>query len=122
MFEREEIALKFLACTIRSLNPDFADSVLDLWHDYEDGATNTAVLVQELDKLECIHQAVVYEQRSGVDLSKLIDLKEMVTLPALQPLSNECLQKYDEIKTRKEKHLVVIFVSSEFSRYLIGLN
>jgi hypothetical protein len=113
------MALKFLACTLRSSNPDFADSILDLWHEYEDGKTDTAILVRQLDKLECIHQAVVYEERSGVDLGEFMELKEKVTLPGWQPLLNDCLHKHEEIKMRKEKNPVVIFVSGKLSRYLI---
>jgi hypothetical protein len=113
------MALKFLACTLRASNPDFADSILDLWHEYEDGKTDTAILVRQLDKLECIHQAVVYEERSGVDLGEFMELKEKVTLPGWQPLLNDCLHKHEEIKMRKEKNPVVIFVSGKLCRYLI---
>ncbi|CAG5138837.1 uncharacterized protein ALTATR162_LOCUS449 [Alternaria atra] len=109
--EREEMALKFLACTLRSSNPDFADLLLELWHEYEDGKTETAILVRQLDKLECIHQAVVYEQRNGRDLGEFMELKEKVTLPGWQQLLNDCLHKHEEIQSRKAKSPVVIFVS-----------
>jgi hypothetical protein len=116
------MALKFLACTIRSSNPDFADSLLELWHEYEDGKTETAILVRQLDKLECIHQAVVYEQRSGRDLSEFMNLKEKVTLPSWQPLLNDCLRKHEEIQARKSNNPVVIFVSGKLNySFLIWL-
>ncbi|KAF2633000.1 cytidylate kinase [Macroventuria anomochaeta] len=109
-FEREEMALKFLACTIRSSNPSFADSILDLWYEYERGESPAAMLVREIDKLECIQQANVYEGRSGTDLGEFMALKEKVTLPVLQPLLNDCLHEHEEFTKRTKTRLVVIFL------------
>ena len=56
------MALKFLACTIRPLNPNFADLILELWYEFEAGETRTSQLVRQIDKLECIDQAIIYEE------------------------------------------------------------
>ena len=82
---REEMALKFLACTIRSSNPSFADLILELWHEFEAGETRTSQLVRQTDKLECIDQAMIYEERSGLYLGDFMALEEQITLPELQP-------------------------------------
>jgi 5'-deoxynucleotidase YfbR-like HD superfamily hydrolase len=105
------MALKFLACTIRPTNPKFADQILELWDEYEEGKTRAALLAKQMDKLECIQQAVIYEERTGKDMSDFILLKEKVTLPELKPLLDTCLQKYDELKLRRQADIVVVFVS-----------
>lgn len=105
------MAFKFLACTLRSSHPAFANSMTDLWYEYEEGKSDAAVLVRQIDKLECMHQAVIYEERDGIDMSEFMKLKEAVTLTELQPLLDACLQKHEEVAARKEVGLFVIFVS-----------
>ncbi|KAF1357332.1 cytidylate kinase [Lizonia empirigonia] len=110
-FEREDMALKFLACTVRSWNPSFADSILDLWYEYEKGESGAAMLVRQVDKLECIQQANIYQQRTGIDLGEFMELKEKVTLPVWQPLLDDCLHSHEETVRRKNVDLVVILIS-----------
>lgn len=45
------------------------DEIEALWQEYEDGVTDEAKLVKELDKLEMIVQAGEYEREQGKDLS-----------------------------------------------------
>ena len=100
-----------MACTIRSSNPEFAGLILELWYEFEEGKTAAAQLVQQIDALECLHQAVVYAERTGNDLSEFMSQKEEVTLPELKPLLDACLERYEELKLRKESDILVIFVS-----------
>jgi 5'-deoxynucleotidase YfbR-like HD superfamily hydrolase len=105
------MALKFLVYIIRSTNPEFAGRVLELWYEYEKGETRAAILVKQMDKLECMHQAVIYEERTGIDMSDFMQLKEKVTLPELQPLLETCFLKHNELKLRRQFDIVVVFVS-----------
>jgi len=105
------MALEFLACSIRPTNPKFANQLLELWGEYEEGKTRAALLAKQMDKLECIQQAIIYEERTGKDMSDFMLLKEKVTLLELKPLLDTCLQKYDELKQRKQTDIVVVFVS-----------
>lgn len=41
-----------------------------LWLEYEEGVTPEARMVKDLDKLEMMQQALVYEKEHGVDLSE----------------------------------------------------
>jgi hypothetical protein len=107
------MALKFLACTVRSWNLNFADLILDLWYEYEKGESDAAILVKQIDKLECIQQANIYQQRGGTDLSEFMELKDKVTLPVLQPLLDDCLHNHNEIVARTEVNLVIIFISGK---------
>ncbi|KAL8881212.1 MAG: hypothetical protein Q9198_001539, partial [Flavoplaca austrocitrina] len=108
---REEMALKFLACTIRPLNPSFADLILELWCEFEEGETRTSQLVRQIDKLECIDQAIIYEERSGVNLGNFMALEEQITLPELQRWKKIRLQDYENLKSRKKARITVVFVS-----------
>ena len=45
------------------------DEIEALWQEYEDGVTDEAKLVKDLDKLEMIVQAGEYEREQGKDLS-----------------------------------------------------
>lgn len=113
------MAFEFLACTIRPTNPKFADQILELWNEYEEGKTRAALLAKQMDKLECIQQAVIYEERTGKDMSDFMGLKEKVTLPELKPLLDTCLQKYDELKLRKQANLFVVFVSGDYNLFIL---
>ena len=105
------MALKFLACTVRAANPQFAESILELWYEYEAGETRAAVLVRQMDKLECIDQAIIYEERSGLDLGEFMALKEEITLPELKTWLEIRLRDYEELKLRKKANTDVVFVS-----------
>ncbi len=107
------MALKFLACTVRSWNPDFAESILDLWYEYERGESDAAILVRQVDKLECIQQASMYEKRCGTDLGEFMQLKDRVTLPVWQPLLEECLHSHEGFCRGTEVRSVFIFVSGK---------
>lgn len=105
------MAFKFLACTLRSSYPAFASSMLDLWYEYEKGESPAAILVRQVDKLECMHQAVIYEERDGINLEEFMLLSEKVTLPQLGPLRDACLQKHKELTDGPYNNVQIIFVS-----------
>ncbi|KAL9632746.1 MAG: hypothetical protein Q9204_003662 [Flavoplaca sp. TL-2023a] len=105
------MALKFLACTIRPLKPSFADLILELWCEFEAGETRTSQLVRQIDKLECIDQAIIYEERSGVNLGNFMALEEQITLPELKSWKKIRLQDYENLKSRKKAPITVVFVS-----------
>jgi 5'-deoxynucleotidase YfbR-like HD superfamily hydrolase len=107
------MAMKFLACAARSSSPDQAEMLLALWDEYEEGRSKPAQLVKQIDKLECLQQAVLYQQRYQIPLHEFMDLKDKVTLPELKPLLKVCLQKYDEVRIRQQNDLVVVFVSGK---------
>jgi 5'-deoxynucleotidase YfbR-like HD superfamily hydrolase len=109
------MAFKFLKCTIHESHPDFAEMILELWKEYEEGISEVARLVQQIGKLECMLQAVSYEEQTGKDMSEFMKLGESVTLPQLQPLLEECLTDYQKVQLRKRNEIVVIFVSSMLS-------
>lgn len=108
---REKLAVEFVACTLRLADPLYADEIVDLWSEYEQAETAVARLVHQIDKLECIDQAIIYEERSGKDMSEFMALKKEVTLPELQPWLERRLQDYDEQRLRNSSDIQIIFVS-----------
>ncbi|MCJ1448909.1 MAG: HD domain-containing protein 2 [Stictis urceolatum] len=108
---REEMAIKFLACTIRSWDPRFADLLSKYWYEYEEGQTRAAMLVRQMDKLECLDQAVLYSERSGIALDEFMDLKEKITLPELQPWLEMRLKDHENLKLRQKMYIKVVFIS-----------
>jgi 5'-deoxynucleotidase YfbR-like HD superfamily hydrolase len=105
------MALKFLACTVRPSNSRFADLILELWYEYEAGESRVSQLVRQIDKLECIDQAIIYEERSGLDLGEFMALKIHITLPELMPWLQIRLEDYERLKSRKKEEILVVFVS-----------
>ena len=58
-------------------------------------------------------QAIIYEERSGLDLAAFMNLKKQVTLSRLQPWLEIRLQDYEGLKIRKKASIVVVFVSGK---------
>lgn len=56
-------------------------------------------------------QAIIYEERSGLDLSEFMTLKEQVTLAELKHCLEHRLQDYEDLKARRNADVVVVFVS-----------
>ncbi len=82
---KERLALVYLTCLIRPVNPSFADEIEELWSKFEAGDSKAAQLVRSIDALECMHQAVVYEERSQLvkDLGEFMELETKVSAPEL---------------------------------------
>jgi hypothetical protein len=95
--------------------------ILELWHEFEDGETRAALLVQQIDKLDCMQQAVIYEERTGKNMGDFMELKEKITLPELKPLLDACLAKYKELQLRRQADITIIFVSGTFHQYLSNM-
>lgn len=73
---------------ITELLADFPDSVyLELWEEYERGETGEARLVKELDKLEMVMQAAIYQYQHGKNLSEFfLSSDPHIQSPALRAL------------------------------------
>jgi hypothetical protein len=72
-----------------------------------------------MDKLECIDQAVLCEERSGLDLGDFMTLKEQITLPELQPWLKIRLQNYEDLKLKKTADRTVVFMAVTIGSALI---
>ena len=61
--------------TLKSLlgGGDIANEIADLWLEYEHQTSNEAILIKQIDKLEMVIQAFVYEKSQSIDLSEFYD-------------------------------------------------
>ncbi len=110
---KERLALAYLACLIRPVNPSFADEIEELWSEFEAGDSKTAQLVRSVDALECMHQAVVYEERSQLvkDLGEFMELETKVSASELRDWAKCLKQERDTLWSSKvTQDLTFLFV------------
>ncbi|KAF2028940.1 cytidylate kinase [Setomelanomma holmii] len=109
---QEEMAMKYLACTLHDSSTNLREMLVDVWHEYEAGQSQAAQLVKQVDKLECIQQAIVYRQKHSIPrLDEFMELQAKITLPELQPLLQVCLKRYEVVKMSQQDDMVIVFVS-----------
>jgi hypothetical protein len=53
---RDDMAIKFLACSVSPSSLDFADFGVGAWNEYEAGKTRASQLVRQIDTLEFMGQ------------------------------------------------------------------
>ncbi|KAJ9610170.1 hypothetical protein H2204_015411 [Knufia peltigerae] len=110
---KERLALAYLACLIRPVNPSFADEIEELWSEFEAGDSKTAQLVRSVDALECMHQAVVYEERSQLvkDLGEFMELETKVSASELRDWAKCLKQERDTLWSSKvTQDLTFLFI------------
>lgn len=66
---------------------EFENDFLELWNEYENGITEEAKYIKQIDKLDCIMQAVCY----GLD-AKYINGDEKINIPCLLEILEETKQ------------------------------
>ena len=74
---RELDAVKRMARMIGPVNADFAAEVVDLFEEFEDGETQEAKIVHDMDYFECLCQANEYEKREE-GVKDLADFQNLV--------------------------------------------
>ena len=105
------MGLKYLSCLLRPTNPAFADRMMDLWVEFEEGKTPESQHVRQLDALECLIQAEEYEEQTRRRL--LDDFSELgprIVLPDLRALYDNLLDQREAFWSRKDKNFIVILV------------
>jgi UMP-CMP kinase len=60
----ELLAMRYLEIKARSVNPDFAAEMMKLWLEFEEGETQDARIVHDMDRYECAVQLFAYEKRA----------------------------------------------------------
>ncbi len=64
---------------------------IDLWKEYEEESSPEAVFVKQIDKIEMILQAVVYEHTTGINLSSFKDSIDLIKNSNLRKMIREIL-------------------------------
>lgn len=86
-----------------------ADEFVALWSEYENASTPEAVLVKQIDKLEMVIQAFIYEQRQEIDLSEFY---ESVRTKITNPVLRSWLIELAERRLQKLPHLTPVKTGS----------
>jgi len=98
--------------------------IFELWREFEEGKTQAARIAQEVDELEAVVQSLIYKRRAGIQVHDFMEEGENITLPQLTPLVDQCRQEHQELESREQLDIVVIFISGMFHQacHLILLN
>jgi len=109
---RERLAFKYLSCLAKPVNPAFAGEITALWCEFEEGITDAARLVRSTDALECMTQAVEYEERlrRQADLKEFMELESQVTVPTLKEWVKHLKQDREDIWSPERADILVLFV------------
>ena len=83
-----------------------------LWNEYERGNSNAAKLVHSVDALECMDQAIIYEERSrcNLKLGEFMELQSKVAVPQLEGWVTHLKQERADLWSPKRASIVVLFV------------
>jgi 5'-deoxynucleotidase YfbR-like HD superfamily hydrolase len=94
------------------VNPAFANEIMTLWDEYEEGKSEAARLVHGVDALECMTQATEYEERSRrkVDLTEFMGLESKARGTGLDDWVDHLKQERESVWTRGTDNMVVLFV------------
>lgn len=93
--------MSYLSSMLRSSNSEMAEKIMDLWLEYEAGATREAEYVKSADKFECLVQAFEYERDVfGCELG----------LEEFQGLAKKCLSPAiaswaQSLNTLRQRHI-----------------
>lgn len=109
---REEMAFEYLAILARPVSPHFAEEMVELWQEYAKGDTEAAILVRSIDKLECLDQALVYEQRMNKPklLQDFVPLESKIQHPGAAKWCENYRQEREDFWSSNETGLTAIFV------------
>ena len=104
-FYRDEVyAIVVVMKEVEKLLEDieFKNDFIELWNEYENGISEEAKYIKQIDKLECIMQAVCY----GLD-AKYIKGDEKINIPCLLEILEEIkkISKNNEIPLCDRKNV-----------------
>ncbi|KAJ0167421.1 Uridylate kinase, partial [Colletotrichum tanaceti] len=93
-------------------NPSWATKLPEIWLEYESGETRVARLVRQVDKLECLHQAYMYQkrQKGNFRLGEFKYLRERMTDPWLLDQANRILADWEALDASQTASTGLVFV------------
>jgi 5'-deoxynucleotidase YfbR-like HD superfamily hydrolase len=111
-FLRERLAMDFLASEATDVNSSFARDLKQIWLEFESGKTDASHVARDLDKLECVSQAVVYEKRSRLkkNLDDFLPLLTDIRTPILKQWAEHLRHERAALWSRESPQILVIFI------------
>lgn len=80
------------------LPSEIKDIIYGLWKEYEEGATDEAKIVKDLDKYEMILQAYDYENKYGVDLQEFYKSLDVIKSSQVREWALQVIQEREKKK------------------------
>ncbi|KAJ4422988.1 hypothetical protein N0V82_002382 [Gnomoniopsis sp. IMI 355080] len=110
--ELESLGLAYLCCLARQNdNQLLAYRFKRLWDEFEEGRSPVAKVVNQVDLLEAMHQALQYTKRyPHLDFSDFKSHRDDIHDPWLALQADEVLRQWAAFDLRKKSSLIVIFV------------
>lgn len=111
-YVREALAIEYLSILAKDVAPVFASEMRELWIEFEEGESEAAILVGDMDALECLDQALVYGhrfRRFGLP-EEFAELPAYVRHPATQPWLQQHFVDQRTLLSAKSDVLPVVFV------------
>ncbi|KAK1471217.1 cytidylate kinase [Colletotrichum abscissum] len=114
---RERLGVEFLSLLLKPSNPYWASKMVEVWDEYEEGTTRVAKLVHQIDKLECLHQALIYLKRhqGKTDFQKSFasfkELRKKISDPWLSADADAILGEWNALTNKEQQASTnVVFV------------
>lgn len=94
---RESVTMDYI-CSMLLGNVDGGKAgreLRDIWQEYEDGVTQEALFVKDIDKIELILQMVEYEKDSGgkLDLGEFTWVATRITMPEVRQWCDQVMSE-----------------------------
>lgn len=107
----ERLGVQYLSCLLVESNPLLAAKLPEVWLEYEKSETRIAKLVHQIDKLECLHQALIYRKRHGDGhrLKEFQYLRNKVSDPWLATQADAIMAEWAMMQ-QKQFSISIIFV------------
>lgn len=114
----EHLGLKYLSCLLKKSNPEWAEKLPQVWLEYEKNEDHVVKIVHQIDKLECLHQALIYRKRyrGKQDLSEFRSLSNKITDTWVAQQANQIIEEWDALdKVEASKTEIVFMVGTLYS-------
>lgn len=107
---REELAFEYMQCLLVDEKPAFANEIMALWKEFEEGQTPEAKRARELNAFECLLQADEYEERFKKNLDDFMELEKRITSLDLRQLWTSLERERKARRARQDSIDLIIFV------------
>lgn len=104
--------MKYLSCLLKQSNPEWADRLPQVWLEYEKNDNDVVRIVHDIDRLECLHQALIYRKRyrGKHDLNEFRTLRDKISDKWLSAQANQIIEEWDALDQGEASKTDIIFM------------
>lgn len=117
-YTAEHTGFQYIANLLRPYDSQTAEEIHALWLEYEEGETQEAKWVREMDKFDCLVQAHEYEQRTygKKDLSEFQGQSNKIHSAEATKWVAQLQQERNAHLDKRKQRFPIIFVTGAFSQ------